>query len=170
MVYCIPQVSLKCWVVSPKLWTSTSYFSNSTGSSATSGRAPHSLFLGPLHTRDWMHVTIAFQALSPAQKAEPVQVRFTLCLRDQRSPGMRDGYQVYMDSYMASNGSCCMVTWTIFKNHMLEVGLTQNWEIMALRTLTTIDSLYFIMREDPAWREIHWNSIWWRARSHLTSH
>ena len=32
----------------------------------------------------------------------------------------------YMDSYMASNGSCFMVTWTIFKNHLLEVGLTQN--------------------------------------------
>jgi hypothetical protein len=30
-----------------------------------------------------------------------------------------------MDSYMASNGSCFMVTWIIFKNHLLEVGLTQ---------------------------------------------
>ena len=40
-----------------------------------------------------------------------------------------------------------MFTWTIFKNHLLEVGLTQN---MALQNLTTIDLLYFIMREDPA--------------------
>jgi hypothetical protein len=54
-----------------------------------------------------------------------------------------------MDSYMASNGSCFMVTWTILKNHLLEVGLTQKWEIMALRTLTTIDLFYFIMCEDP---------------------
>ena len=30
-----------------------------------------------------------------------------------------------MDSYMASNRSCFMVTWTIFKNHLLEVDLTQ---------------------------------------------
>jgi hypothetical protein len=37
-----------------------------------------------------------------------------------------------MDSDMASNGSRFMVTWTIFKNHLLEVGLTQNRETMAL--------------------------------------
>jgi hypothetical protein len=42
-----------------------------------------------------------------------------------------------------------MVTWIIFKNHLLEVGLTQNRETMALRTLTTIDLLYFIMCEGP---------------------
>jgi hypothetical protein len=57
--------------------------------------------------------------------------------------------KVYMDSYMASNGSCFMVTWTIFKTHLLEVGLTQNRETMALQTLTTVDSIDFIMREDP---------------------
>ena len=47
--------------------------------------------------------------------------------------------KVYMDSYMTSNGPCFMVTWIIFNNHFLEVGLTQNMEIMALQTLTTID-------------------------------
>ena len=36
---------------------------------------------------------------------------------------------------MASNGSCFMATWIIFKNHLLEVGLTQNRETMALRNL-----------------------------------
>jgi hypothetical protein len=40
--------------------------------------------------------------------------------------------KVYIDSNMASNESCFMVTWTIFKNHLLEVGLTQNRETMAL--------------------------------------
>ena len=35
------------------------------------------------------------------------------------------------------------------KPHLLEVGLTQNHEAMALRTLTTIDSFYYIMCEDP---------------------
>ena len=53
------------------------------------------------------------------------QVLFTLRLRDQRSIWMQDGCKRYMDSYMASNGSCFMVTWTIFKNHLLEVGLTK---------------------------------------------
>ena len=39
----------------------------------------------------------------------------------------------------ASNGSCFMVTWTIFNTHLLAVGLTQNrGETMALRTLTSV--------------------------------
>ena len=29
---------------------------------------------------------------------------------------MQDGCKVYMDFYMASNGSCSMVTWTVFQN------------------------------------------------------
>jgi hypothetical protein len=41
------------------------------------------------------------------------------------------------------------VTWIISKNHLLEVGLTQNQETMALRMLTTVDLFYFIMCEDP---------------------
>ena len=81
-------------------------------------------------------MTIALQALSLVEKAEPVQVRFTLHLRDQRSKWMQDGCKFYMDSYMASNASCFMVTWTIFQNPLLEVTLTPNRENMALRTLT----------------------------------
>ena len=54
-----------------------------------------------------------------------------------------------MDSYMASNGSCFMISWIIFKNHLFEVGLTQNSETVALQTLTTIDLSYFIIFEDP---------------------
>jgi hypothetical protein len=61
---------------------------------------------------------------------------------------MQDGCKVYMDSYMAPNGSRFMVTWIVFKNHLLEVGLTQNRETMALRKLITVDLLYFIMCED----------------------
>ena len=56
---------------------------------------------------------------------------------------MQDGCKVHMDSYMASNGSCFMVTWTSFKNHLLEVGLTQNRETMALRTSQPL--VYFIL-------------------------
>ena len=73
------------------------------------------------------------------------QVRFTLHLKDQRSTWMQDGCKVYMDSYMASNGSCFMVPWTVFKNHLLEVGLIQNQDIMALWTSTIIGLSYFIM-------------------------
>jgi hypothetical protein len=53
-----------------------------------------------------------------------------------------------MDSYMVLYGSRFMVTWIIFKNHFLDVGLTKNRETMALRTLTTVDLFYFIMCED----------------------
>ena len=50
---------------------------------------------------------------------------------------------------MASIGSCFMVTRIIFKSHMWKVvGLTQNWETIALRMHTTVDSFYFIKCED----------------------
>ena len=85
-------------------------------------------------------MTITLQALSLVEKAEPVQVRFTLRSRDQRSMWMQDdGCKVDTDSYMASHGACFMATWTIFKNHLFEVGLTQTRETMALQTLTTVD-------------------------------
>ena len=60
---------------------------------------------------------------------------------------MQDGCKVYMDSGMASM-ECFMIVWTILKNHLLEVGLTQYQETMALRTLTIVDLFYFIMCED----------------------
>ena len=94
---------------------------------------------GLLRTRDWDHVTMTLQVLSLVVKVEPVQVDFTLRLRDQWS----------MDFCMESNGSRFVVTWTIFKTHLLEVDLIQKQEIMVLWTLTTIGLFYFIMCEDP---------------------
>ena len=128
------------------------------------------LRLGPLHTRDWEPVTITLEALSLVEKAEPVRVRyFTLRLRDQRSMWMQGGCEVYVDSYMASNGSWFMVTWTIFTNHLLEVGLTRNQEVIALWPFTTVDLFYFDHLWRPVWIGIDWNSIWLRARSHVIS-
>jgi hypothetical protein len=89
------------------------------------------------------------QALSFVEKVELVQVRFTLCLRHQQSMWVQGGCKVYMYSYMASNESCFMIIWIIFKNHLSEVSLTQNQETMALWIVTTIDLFYFIMCEDP---------------------
>ena len=126
--------------------------------------------LGPLHTRNGRPVTISLQALSLVGKVEPVQVRFTLCLRDQWSTWMQDRCKVYMDSYVALNGSCFMVTWIVFMIHLLEEGLTQNREIVALWNFTTVGLLYFITCEDPEWIKIHWNSIWLRARFHMIAH
>ena len=55
----------------------------------------------------------------------------------------------YMASYIACNGLCFMVTWIIFKNHLLEASLTKNQETMALQTLTTIGLFYVTMCENP---------------------
>ena len=117
-----------------------------------------------------LRATIALQILSLVEKAEPAQVHFTLRLRDHRSMWMQDGSKGYIDSYMASNGSCSMVTWTTSKNHLLEVGLTQNQETMGLRMLATIDSFYFIMSKNRHEIRIHWNNVWLRARLHMTAH
>ena len=105
---------------------------------------------GPLHTRDWEPETIPLQAFSMVEKVEPVQIRLTLRSRDQRSMWMHDGCKVYTDFYMASDKSCFMVTSIIFKNHLLEVGLTQNHrETNALWILTIVNFFCFIMHEDP---------------------
>jgi hypothetical protein len=44
------------------------------------------------------------------------------------------------------------VSWSLgqfFENSLSEVGVTRNRETIALRTLTTVDLLYFIRDEDP---------------------
>ena len=107
---------------------------------------------------------------SLVEKVEVLQVPFTLCLRDQWSKWMHDGCKVYMDSYMATNESCFIIPWIIFKNCLLDMGLTQIWETIALWNLTNIDFLSFIMCEDTTWIKIRWNGIWLRAWSHLPSH
>ena len=96
------------------------------------------------------------------KNAEPVQVRFTLHLRDQQSMWIQDGCNVHMDFYMSSNGSCFMVTWIIFKNHLLEVDTNQEDH----GTPKTHNHSFILF--DHAWIEIHRNSIWLRVRSHLT--
>ena len=62
---------------------------------------------------------------------------------------MQAGCKIYMNSYMALDGSCFMATFTVFKNHLLEVDLTQDRETMILRTITNVDLFKFIMCEDP---------------------
>ena len=77
--------------------------------------------------------------------------------------------EVYIDSYMASNGPCFMVTWIVFENHFLEVGLTQTGRPGTLNA----HNLWFILFYHVwghAWIKNHWNSISLRAQSHMTSH
>ena len=94
-------------------------------------------------------MTITLQALSMVEKAGPVQVHFTLVrLRDQRSMWIEDECKVHMHSYMASSRSCFKVTWLFSKKHLLDVGLTQNQETMALQVITTVDLFYFVMNRN----------------------
>ena len=124
-------------------------------------------YLGPFYTQDWEPVTFTLWAFSLVAKVEPVQVRFTLRLRDQWSMWMHDGCKVYMDSYMALNGSCFTIT---LKNTLGGRSNTNPGD-HALWTFTTVALFYFIMCEDPhKWKFYLSNSIWLRARSHMTSH
>jgi hypothetical protein len=53
---------------------------------------------------------------------------------------LQGGCRVYMDSFLHGIEWIMFhghVDW-FFKNHLLEVGLTQNQEIVILRTLTTV--------------------------------
>jgi hypothetical protein len=55
------------------------------------------LLLEPFYTRDWERMIITPRALSLVEKAELVQIHFTLRLRDQHIMWMQDGCKVYMD-------------------------------------------------------------------------
>ena len=110
---------------------------------------------------------MALQPLSLVGNAELAQVRFTLGSRDHQIQRMQDG----CNDRMASNGSRFMVTWIVFNNHLVEVGLTQNRETMALRNLTTVDSLYFYHMWRPHMNHFYFIEIafGWRP-SHILLH
>ena len=107
------------------------------------------------------------RALSMVQKVEPIQVRcFTLCLRDQRSMWMQEGCKVYMGFYMALNGSCFMVTWTVFKNHLLDTKPGDHGTPNAHNRRFIL--LYRVWGH--TWIDIDWNSISLWTQSNMTSH
>ena len=78
-------------------------------------------YSGPLYTRDWEPVTIALQALSLVEKAEPVHIRFTLRSRDQRGMWMQDACKSLHHGikWITFHGHL-----DYFQNHLVEVGLT----------------------------------------------
>ena len=108
------------------------------------------------------------QALSLVENAELVQVRFTLHSRDQWTKWLQDGCRVYMDFCKTSNGSCFMVT--LFRNPPL--GGRPNTK-PGEHVIPNAHNRWFILYYHVwglAWIEIHWNNIWLRTRSHMTSH
>ena len=128
------------------------------------------VFLGSFHTRDWEPMTITLQALSLVEKVEPVQVLSTLRLRDQRSMWMQDGCKVYVNSYMVSNGSC--VHGHLNYSRKPPLGDMLNTKPGDHDTPNAHNRWFILFCHvwGPAWIVIHRDSIWFRARSHMTSH
>ena len=93
----------------------------------------------PLHTRDWEPVTMTLQALSLRGKEEPVQVRFTLCLRDQRSIYVNARWMWSLHGFLSDIKLIVFHGHLDYFHHFLEVGLTQNRETTALWTFTIVD-------------------------------
>jgi hypothetical protein len=118
----------------------------------------------------WVPMSITLQVVSLVEKVVPIQVRFAIHLRDQRMMWMQYACKVHMDTFMVLNGSCFMVTWTIFKNCLLKVGLTQK---LGDHFTPNVHNRWFILFYHvwgPTLIKIHWNSIWLRAWSHMASH
>ena len=104
-------------------------------------------------------------------KAEPVQVRFTLRLRDQWSVWMQDGCKVYMDFFLHGIG------WIMFHGHLgffQEPSLGGRFDTKPRDhgTPNAHNRLFILFYHlwELAWIDIHWNNIWLRARSHMASH
>ena len=102
---------------------------------------------------------IILQALSLVEKAEPVQVHFSLSLRDQRNMWMQDGCKVYMDSYMASE-------WIMCRGHLAYFlkpppGGRPNTKPGDHGILNTYNRWFILFYHmwGPTWIENHWNSI-----------
>ena len=68
---------------------------------------------GPLHTRDWEPMTNYLQALSLVEKAEPVQVHFTLRSRDQRSINVKARWMWSLHGFLRG------IEWIMFRGHLV---------------------------------------------------
>jgi hypothetical protein len=100
----------------------------------------------------------------------PPRVCFTLRLRDQWNMWMQDGCKVHMESYMASNGSFFHGHLDYFQKPSL--GGRSNTKPGDYGTLNAHNCWFILFYHmwGPARRELLWNSIWLRARSHMASH
>ena len=120
-----------------------------------------------LHIQDWEPVTITLQALHSGKRWSRSKVRFKLC---QQSMWMQDGRKVCMDSYMASNGTCFIGHLDYFQKPPYEGRLnTRTGDHGTPNThhcwIILIDRVW-----GSTWIEVHWNQIWLRAWSHMTSY
>ena len=129
------------------------------------------LDLGPLHIRSWELLTSTLQALSLVEKAVTVQIRFKLHLRDQRSVWVQDGCKT-LHAFIHG------IEWIMFHGHLdyfqnPPLGGRPNTKPSGDHGTPNAHNRQFILFHhvwEPAWIGIHWDSIWWRAGSHIASH
>ena len=114
-------------------------------------------------------MTITLQALSLVEKAGPVQVCFTLHLRDQRRLWMQDGCK-------RLHGFLRGIHWITFHSHLdyfwkPPLGGRPDTKPRDLGTPNAKNfwSSLFYHVWGPVCMEIHWNSIWLRVWSHMAS-
>ena len=106
--------------------------------------------LAALYTRDWEPVTSTFKHSHWWKRWS--WSKFTSYYAwgtNGVSMWMQDGCDVYVDSYKASNGSCFMVTWTIFKTHFLD---TIHWSLTRSVKRSWTKSVF--SSNESAWREM----------------
>ena len=106
-------------------------------------------------------MTITLRALSLVGKAEPVQVCFTLCLRDQQSMWVQDGGK-------SLHGFLHGIEWLMFHGHSYylqkpPLGGRPNTKPRDHNALNA-HNRWFILNyhvRGPTWIDMHWNNIWW---------
>ena len=115
-------------------------------------------------------MTSTLQALSVVEKAKLVQVCFTLRLRDQQRMWMQDGWK-------SLHGFLHGIEWIMFHGHLdyfqkPPLGGRSNIKLGDHNTQNTHNCWFirFYHVLGPTWIGIHWNSIWLRALSHMTSY
>ena len=125
-------------------------------------------YLGSLHIRDNEHVTATLQTISLVGKVEPVPSSLHTYAR-----GTDGVCECKMDTK-----STWIPTWHQMDHLSWSLGLfpplggRPNTKPGDHGTPNTHNRWFVLLYRawGPAWIEINWNSIWLRARSHMTSH
>ena len=104
--------------------------------------------LGPLHSRDWEPATIiTLQTLSLVEKAEAgpslLHTTYAWGTNGVCECKMVDIKSTWFPTWHRMDHVSWSLFWTVFKTHLLEVGLTQFRETMAFWMLATVDFILF---------------------------
>ena len=117
-------------------------------------------------------MTIALQALTLVEKAEPIQVHFALRLKDHRSMWMQGGCKLVKSTWIPTWHQLNCVSWSLGLFSLGPVAGRPHTKPGDHGT-PNAHNRWFILSYHvwgPAWIEVHWISICLRFRSNMTSH